>query len=46
MKRTPNGVFVEFEAVDRDGWLKMYVKEDAADAYRFDQTYQLTIEEV
>ena len=46
MKRTPNGVFVELEAVDGDGWLKMYVKPEAVDAYRFDQTYQLTIEEV
>ena len=46
MKRTPNGVFVEFEAVDGDGWLRMYVKTEAVDAYSFDQTYQLTIEEV
>lgn len=46
MKRTPNGVYVELEAVDGDGWLRMYVKPDAVDAYRFDQTYQLTIEEV
>ena len=41
MKRTPKGVFVELE-----GWLRMYVDEDNADAYRFDKTYQLTIEEV
>ena len=46
MKRTPNGVYVEFEAVDGDGWLRMYVKPDAVDAYSFDHTYQLTIEEV
>ena len=46
MKRTPNGVFIEFEAVDGDGWLRMYVGEETADAYRFDKTYQLTIEEV
>ena len=46
MKRTPKGVFVEFEAVDGDGWLRMYVNPEAVDAYRFDQTYQLTIEEV
>lgn len=46
MKRTPKGVFVEFEAVDGDGWLRMYVDEENADAYRFDKTYQLTIEEV
>lgn len=46
MKRTPKGVFVEFEAVDGDGWLRMYVSPEAVDAYRFDQTYQLTIEQV
>lgn len=46
MKRTPKGVFVELEAVDGDGWLRMYVKPEAVDAYRFDHTYQLTIEEV
>lgn len=46
MKRTPKGVFVEFEAVDGDGWLRMYVKPDAVDAFRFDKTYQLSIEEV
>ena len=46
MKRTPKGVFVEFEAVDGDGWLRMYVDPDAVDAFRFDKTYQLSIEEV
>lgn len=33
MKRTPNGVYVEFEAVDGDGWLRMYVGPEAVDAY-------------
>ena len=46
MKRTPKGVYVELVAVDGDGWLRMYVAPEAVDAYRFDQTYQLTIEEV
>lgn len=46
MKRTTKGVFVEFEAVDGDGWLRMYVGADAVDAFRFDKTYQLSIEEV
>ena len=46
MKRTPNGVFVELEAMDGDGWLRMYVKPEAVDVYSFDKTYQLTIEEV
>lgn len=46
MKRTPKGVFVELEAVDGDGWLRTYVDEETADDYRFDKTYQLTIEEV
>lgn len=46
MKRTPKGVFVEFEAVDGDGWLKVYVDKETADSYRFDKTYQLTVEEV
>lgn len=45
-KRTPKGVYVSFEEVDGDGWLKLYVKEEAADAFRFDKTYQLSIEEV
>ena len=46
MKRTPKGVFVEFEAVDGDGWLRVYVKPEAVDAYSYDKTYQLTVEEV
>lgn len=46
IKRTPNGVYVELNEVDGDGWLRMYVDEETADAYRFDKTYQLTIEEV
>lgn len=46
MKRTPKGVYVELEAVNGDGWLRMYVKPEAVDAYRFDQEYLLTIEEV
>ena len=46
IKRTPKGVYVEFNDVDGDGWLRMYVDEETADAYRFDKTYQLTIEEV
>ena len=46
MKLTPNGVYIAFEEVDGDGWLKMYVPVEAADAYRFDKTYKLSIEEV
>ena len=46
IKRTPKGVYVSFEEVDGDGWLKVYVDEETADYYRFDKTYQLTIEEV
>lgn len=46
IKRTPKGVYVSFEEVDGDGWLKVYVDEKTADSYRFDKTYQLTIEEV
>ena len=46
VKRTPRGVFVELDEIDGDGWLKVYVDEETADAYRFDKTYQLTIEEV
>lgn len=46
IKRTPKGVYVELNEVDGDGWLRMYVDEETADAYRFDKTYQLTIEEV
>lgn len=46
MRRTPKGVYVEFVAVDGDGWLRMYVDPEAVDAYRLDQIYQLTIEEV
>lgn len=45
MKRTPKGVFVEFEAVDGDGWLRMYVKPEAVDAFRFDTIYEIDVRE-
>ena len=46
MKRTPKGVFVEFEVVDGDGWLKMYVSPEAVDAFRFDTIYEIDVREV
>ena len=46
MKLTQKGLYVSFEEVDGDGWLKLYVDEETADSYRFGKTYQLTIEEV
>ena len=45
MKRTPNGVFVELEVVDGDGWLKMYVSPEAVDAFRFDTVYEIDVRE-
>ena len=46
IKRTPKGVYVELDEVNGNGWLRIYVDEETADSYRFNQTYQLTIEEV
>lgn len=45
MKRTPKGVFVELEAVDGDGWLRMYVKPESVDAFRFDTVYEIDVRE-